>query len=220
MNSGRLSGCCRMISAPVTAWTLAGTCAAGTPNPGSGVMPITSTAGVSSCSAGFSAQAAPRASARPARDRISDAPVRSRCRIALLVQARDVVGEILDILLGDGLGDAGHAARVVGARARLEGFELLDHVLGVLARDARNLVLPGESPQVAHGAQHLFGLLLAAGAARRVGTDRDGLRLLRGEVLGEIEHVLGGKLLYHRRHRGFAAPAFLEVFQLKVEIAG
>src|SRR5712692_4556266 len=132
MNSGRLSGCCRMISAPVTAWTLAGTCAAGTPNPGSGVMPITSTAGVSSCSAGFSAQAAPRASARPARDRISDAPVRSRCRIALLVQARDGVGEIL----------------------------------------------------------------------------------------GEIERVLGGELRHHRRHRGLAAPAFLEVLQLKVEIAG
>src|SRR2546427_4201383 len=220
MNSGRLSGCCRMISAPVTAWTLAGICAAGTPKPGRGVTPMISTAGVSSCSAGFSAQTAPRASAKPARDRISDAPVRSRFRIGLLVQARDVMREILDVLLGDGLGDAGHAAGVVGARARLEGFELLDHVLGMLAGDARNLVLPGESSQMAHGAQDLVGLLLAAGDARRVGPEGDGLRVLRGEVLGEIEHVLGGELRHGRRHRGFAAPAFLEVFQLKVEIAG
>src|SRR6266581_1123552 len=220
MNSGRLSGCCRMISAPVTAWTLAGTCAAGTPNPGRGVMPITSTAGVSSCSAGFSAQAALRASARPASDRISDAPVRSRFRIGLLVQARDVVREILDVLLGDGLGDAGHAAGIVGARARLEGLKLLDHVLGVLAGNARNLVLPGEASQVTHGAQHLFGLLPAAGDARRVRREGDGPRFLRGEVLGEIEHVPGGELRHDRRHRGFAAPAFLEVFQLKVEIAG
>src|SRR6266849_3070090 len=178
MNSGRLSGCCRMISAPVTAWTLAGTCAAGTPNPGSGVMPITSTAGVSSCSAGFSAQAAPRASAKPASDRISDAPVKSRVRIGLLIQARDVMREILDVLLGDGLGDAGHAAGIVGARARLEGFELLDHVLRVLARDARNLVLPGESSQVTHRAQHLFGFLPAAGHACRVRLESDGLRFL------------------------------------------
>src|SRR6266496_1626591 len=219
MNSGRLSGCCRMISAPVTAWTLAGTCAAGTPKPGRGVTPITSTAGVSSCSAGFSAQAAPRASAKPARDRTSEAPVKSRFRIGLLVQARDVVREILDVLLGDGLGDAGHAAGVVGARARLEGLELLDHVLGVLAGNARNLVLPGEASQVTHGAQHLFGLLPAAGDARRVGPKGNGLRFPRGEVLGEIEHVLGGELRHRRRHRGFAAPAFLEVFQLKVEIA-
>src|SRR6266516_4083970 len=155
MNSGRLSGCCRMISAPVTAWTFAGTCAAGTPKPGRGVMPITSTAGVSSCSAGFSAHAAPRDRAKAASDRTSDAPVKSRFRIGLLLQARDVMREILDVLLGDGLGDARHASGIVGARARLEGFELLDHELGVLARDPGNLVLPGESPQVAHGAQHL-----------------------------------------------------------------
>src|SRR6266581_2776238 len=220
MNSGRLSGCCRMISAPVTAWTLAGICAAGTPKPGRGVTPMISTAGVSSCSAGFSAQTAPRASAKPARDRISDAPVRSRFRIGLLIQARDVMREILDVLLGDGLGDAGHAAGIVGARARLEGFELLDHVLRVLAGDARNLVLPGESSQMAHGAQDLVGLLLAAGDARGVGPEGNGFRFLRGEVLGEIEHVLGGELRHDRRHRGFAAPALLEVFQLKVEIAG
>src|SRR6266581_92757 len=220
MNSGRLSGCCRMISAPVTAWTFAGTCAAGTPKPGRGVMPITSTAGVSSCSAGFSAHAAPRARAKAASDRTSDAPVKSRFRIGLLLQARDVMREILDVLLGDGLGDARHAAGIVGARARLEGFELLDHVLGVLARDTRNLVLPGEPPQVAHGAQHFFRLLLSAGDARRVRLEGDGLRFLRGEVFGEIEHVPGGELRHHRRHRGFAAPAFLEVFQLKVEIAG
>src|SRR6267378_4070352 len=191
MNSDRLSGCCRMISAPVTAWTFAGTCAAGTPKPGRGVTPMTSTAGVSSCSAGFSAQTAPRASAKPARDKISDAPVKSRFRIALLVQARDVMREILDVLLGDGLGDAGHAAGIVCAHARLERFELLDHVLRVLAGDAS-----------------------------RVGPEGNGLLFLRGEILGEIEHVLGGELRHDRRHCGFAAPALLEVFQLKVEIAG
>src|SRR5438034_6067898 len=220
MNSGRLSGCCRMISAPVTAWTFAGTCAAGTPKPGRGVTPITSTTGVSSCSAGFSAQAAPRARAKPASDRTSDAPVKSRFRIGLLLQARDVMREILDVLLGDGLGDARHAAGIVGARARLEGFELLDHVLGVLARDPGNLVLPGESPQVAHGAQHFFRLLLSARDARRVRLEGDGLRFLRGKVFGEIEHVLARKLRHELRHRRLAAPAFLEVFQLKVEIPG
>src|SRR5204862_2423205 len=201
MNSGRLSGCCRPISSPVTAWTLAGTCAAGTPNPGSGVTPITSTAGVSSCSAGFSAQAAPRARAKPAMDRTSDAPVKSRFRIGLLLQARDVMREILDVLLGDGLGDARHAAGIVGARARLEGFELLDHVLGVLARDPGNLVLPGESPKVPHGAHKFWRLLLSAGDARRVRLEGDGLRFLRGEVFGEIEHVRGGALRHHRRQR-------------------
>src|SRR5204862_414709 len=209
MNSGRLSGCCRMISAPVTAWTFAGTCAAGTPRPGRGVTPITSTAGVSSCSAGFSAQAAPRATQRAASVRISDAAVKSRLRIGLLVQGRDVMREILDVLLGDGLGDAGHAAGIVGARARLEGPELLDHVLGALACDTRNLVLPGESSEVAHGAQHLFGFLPAAGDARRVRLEGNGLRFLRGKVFGEIEHVLGGELRQERRHRRFAAPAFL-----------
>src|SRR5437867_10792284 len=187
MNSDRLSGCCGMSSAPGTAWTFAGTCAAGTPRPGRGVTPITSTAGVSSCSAGFSAQAAPRARAKPASVRTSDAPVKSLFRIGLLVQARDVMREILDVLLGDGLGDAGHAAGIVGARARLEGFELLDHVLGALACDTRNLVLPGESSQVAHGAKDFVGLLPAAGDARRVGPEGDGPRFLRGEVLGEIE---------------------------------
>src|SRR5712691_10520122 len=207
MNSDRLSGCCRMISAPVTAWTFAGTCAAGTPKPGRGVTPMTSMTGVSSCSAGFSAQTAHRASAKPARDRISDAPVKSRFRIAPLFQARDVMREILDILPGDGLGDAGHAAGIVCAHARLEGFELLDHVLWVLAGDARNLVLPGESSQMAHGAQHLLGLLLAAGDARRIRAERDGLRLLRGEVIGKIEHVFARELCDERCHRGFAAPA-------------
>src|SRR5882762_3492295 len=106
------------------------------------------------------------------------------------------------------------------ARARLEGFELLDHVLGVLARDTRNLVLPLHAAQVAHGAQHLVGLFLPARDARRVRPERERLRFLRGEVFGEIEHVLAGELRHYRRHRGFAAPAFLEVFQLKVEIAG
>src|SRR5712691_7794929 len=220
MNSGRLSGCCRMISAPVTAWTFAGTCAAGTPRPGRGVTPITSTAGFSSCSAGFSAQAALRASAKPASDRISDAPAKSRFRIGLLIQARDVMREILDVLLGDGLGDAGHVAGIVGARARLEGFELLDHVLGVLARDARNLVLPLHAAQVAHGAQHLVGLFLPSRDARRVRSERERLRLLRGEVVREIEHVLARKLRDERRHRRLAAPTFLEVLQLKIEIAG
>src|SRR6266705_1344721 len=168
MNSGRLSGCCRMISAPVTAWTFAGT----------------SAAGGSSCSAGFSAQAAPRARPKPASDRTSDAQVKSRFRIGLLIQARDVMREILDVLLRDGLGDAGHAAGIVGARARLEGFELLDHVLGVLAGDTRNLVLPREPSEVAHGAQHLFGLLLA----------RDGIGVRRRR---EREKKAQGKNPFH-----------------------
>src|SRR5260370_4058600 len=219
MNSGRLSGCCRMISAPVTAWTLAGTCAAGTPRPGRGVTPITATAGFSSCSAGFVAQAAVRASAKPASDRISDAPAKSRFRIGLLIQARDVMREILDVLLGDGLGDARHAAGIVGARARLEGLELLDHVLGVLARDARNLVLPLHASQVAHGAQNFVGLFLPARDARGVRLKRERRRLLRGEVVREIEHVLARKLRDERRHRRLAAPAFLEVLQVEIWIA-
>src|SRR6266568_3761132 len=106
-----------------------------------------------------------------------------------------------DVLLGDGPGDAGHAARVVGARARLESLELLDDVFWVLARDPRDLVLSGHSSQVAHGAQDLFGLFPAAGDARGVRLERDGLGLAGGEVFGEIEHVLARKLLHHRLHR-------------------
>src|SRR5690349_19420786 len=62
-----------------------------------------------------------------------------------LVEGRDVVRQVQDVLVAERPGDAGHAARVVGARARLESLQFLDDVLRMLARDARDLVLPGES---------------------------------------------------------------------------
>src|SRR2546427_8081356 len=55
----------------------------------------TSMAGVSSCSAGFSAQTAPRASAKPARDRISDAPVRSEEHTSELQSQSNLVCRLL-----------------------------------------------------------------------------------------------------------------------------
>src|SRR5262245_35359955 len=163
MKSGIVSTPGLRSSAAPPVWTFAGTLSRGTPTPGSGVIPITSTAGSLWASARAQAAQASIPSNR-------------------LVEARNVMRQVLDVLLADGLGDAGHAAGVVGARARLEGLELLDDVLGVLACDPRDLVLPLHASQVAHGAQDLVGLLLAARHARRVGLERDRLRLLRREV--------------------------------------
>src|SRR5882724_907079 len=198
MNSGRLIECCREISAPVTAWTLDGICAAGTPKPGRGVTPITSTDGVSSCSAGFCAEfwAKPAAGA-------AARPTQRRTGPGSLVQARNVVRQVLDVLLAEGLGNAGHATGIVGARACLEGSQLLDDVFRVLARDARNFVLSGESSEVAHGAQSLVRFFLPAADAPRIRPERERFRLLRGEVLGEIEHVLARELGDEGLHRRF-----------------
>jgi len=102
--------------------------------------------------------------------------------------------------LRDGLGDAGHAAGVVGARARLEGLELLDHVTRGAGRRRAGISFWPENPprwHMVHNTSSAF--FLPAANARRVRFEGEGLRLLRGEVLGEIEHVLGGELRHERR---------------------
>src|SRR5262249_21865004 len=60
--------------------------------------------------------------------------------------------------------------------------------------------------------------LLSARDALRVGLESDRLRLLRGEVVGEVEHVVARQLPDERRHQAIAAPALLEVLQLQVDI--
>src|SRR5262245_12671181 len=200
MKSGTVSTPGLRSSAAPPVCTLAGILSRGAPTPGSGVTPITSTTGSPWASAGAQAAQASIPSNR-------------------LVEARNVVGQVLDVLLADRLGNAGHVARVVGARAGLERLQLPDHVLGVLARDARDLVLALHPSQVAHGAQDLVGLLLAARDALRIGLERDRLRILRREVVGEVEHVVARELLEERRHQAVAAPALLEVLELQVDVA-
>src|SRR5205807_531736 len=70
--------------------------------------------------------------------------------------------EILDVLLGDGLGDAGHAAGVVGARARLEGFRAMVARAGGLGRERGRLGARRVAVGAVAGAASL-GLALAGG---------------------------------------------------------
>src|SRR5437879_511826 len=105
---------------------------------------------------------------------------------ARLLKRSEVVPEILDVLVAQRARHAGHAARVVGPHATLEVPELLDDVFVVLPGDARDLVLAGEAAQVAHGAQRLVRLGLAARGAGFVGLEPGGARLLGGEERREI----------------------------------
>lgn len=107
-----------------------------------------------------------------------------------LTQAGDVLRQVFDIGHAQGFRHAGHVACIVGASARLEGFQLFDDVFVLLAGDAWNLVLAGEAAEVAHRAQgfirlglaqHDFGVVALKGG-------RPG-RLRRIEV-GDIDHVL------------------------------
>src|SRR5467141_896290 len=66
-----------------------------------------------------------------------------------------VGSQVLDILLREDLRDARHRACVIGPAPRLERLELFDDVLGMLAGDSGGFVLPGESAQMAHRAEHL-----------------------------------------------------------------
>src|SRR5439155_4557293 len=96
----------------------------------------------------------------------------------MLLKRSEVVPEILDVLVAQRAGHAGHAACVVGPHATLEVPELLDDVFVVLPRAARDRVLAGEAAQVAHGAQRLVRLGLAARGAGFVGLEPGGARLL------------------------------------------
>ncbi len=80
-------------------------------------------------------------------------------------------------------------ASLVRLRA-LKSLQLLDDVVVVLAGDARDLVLAQEAAEVAHRAQRLVGLHLARRGL--LGVDLEGLRLrlLRGEEVGQIAHVV------------------------------
>src|SRR5467141_297376 len=137
----------------------------------------------------------------------------------MLLKRSEVVPEILDILVAQRARHAGHAARVVGPHAFLEVPELLDDVFVVLPGDARDLVLAGEAAQVAHGAQRFVRLGLAARGASFVRLERGGARLLGGEERGEIEQVFPRQRSRHGRHLRIRAAPFLEVAQLKVEVA-
>ena len=76
-------------------------------------------------------------------------------------------------------------ASLVRVRA-LKSCELLDDVVVVLAGDARDLVLAREAAEVAHRAQRLVGLALAARRAFAASAlNGGGARLLRREEVGE-----------------------------------
>src|SRR5207247_9743014 len=95
----------------------------------------------------------------------------------MLLKRSEVVPEILDVLVAQRSRHAGHAARVVGPHATLEVPELLDDVFVVLPGDAGDLVLAGDAAQVAHGAQTIVRLALAASGSRFVGLDLGESRL-------------------------------------------
>ena len=106
-----------------------------------------------------------------------------------------------------------HVAGVVGALARLEVAQLLDDVVVVLARDARDLVLAREAAEVAHRAQRLVGLRACrARPSRGSALKAVRRRLLRGEVVRPGRACRRAiRSFDHRRHLRVAAPAFLEV---------
>src|SRR3989454_5967487 len=138
---------------------------------------------------------------------------------ARLLKRSEVVPEILDVLVAQRARHAGHAARVVGPHATLEVPALLDDVVVVLPGGARDLVLADEAAQVAHGAQRLVRLGLAARGAGFVGLEPGGARLLGGEERREIEHLFSRQRCSHGRHLQVRAASFLEVAQLQVEVA-
>src|SRR5438105_6146250 len=95
------------------------------------------------------------------------------------LQAREVVREVVDVLVGQRAGDRGHGPGVVGPRPGSVIPELPDDVFRMLPRDTRDLVLPGELSQVAHRAQHLGRLLLSGGDAVGIGLEGDAFLALR-----------------------------------------
>src|SRR5207253_2600863 len=102
------------------------------------------------------------------------------------IEAGDVGGQVLDILLREELRDARHRARVIGPAPRLERLELLDDVLGMLAGESGGLVLPGESAQMAHRAEHLRRLRSARCDLGGIGPEAGPARRLCRIVLGEM----------------------------------
>src|ERR1700694_4770738 len=82
---------------------------------------------------------------------------RAALRQIASIEVTDVLGEILDVLLGQRRGNAGHVASVVRAPLGLKILELLLDVLWPLAGDARDLVLTDVTAEVAHRTQHRIG---------------------------------------------------------------
>src|SRR2546425_982093 len=87
------------------------------------------------------------------------------------IQIRDVLGQILDVGVGERRCDARHVAGVVRAPPRLEIAELLLDVGVVLPCHAWDLVLPHEAALMAHRAEHLVGFFRAGNHLGAVGLE-------------------------------------------------
>ncbi len=89
----------------------------------------------------------------------------------------------------------------------------------MLAGDSGGFVLPGESAQMAHRAEHLRRLRPARRDLSGIGPEAGPARRLCRIVLGEIEHVLARKGGRDRRHDGVLTSPMLEVPELQVGVA-
>src|SRR6476660_6001086 len=86
---------------------------------------------------------------------------RGRIAVPRSIEIRDVLLEVVDVVVGQRGGDARHVAGVIGAPLRLEVGQLLPDVRVLLSGDTRNLVLTGELAEMTHRTEHLVVLLLA-----------------------------------------------------------
>ena len=74
----------------------------------------------------------------------------------LRVQAREIVGEDLDVLVGKRLRGGSHVAVKIRASLRLELAQLRKEILVLLARKARNVLLAEEPRAMALNAIELL----------------------------------------------------------------
>src|SRR5262245_33529072 len=133
----------------------------------------------------------------------------------LRAEPRDIVGEDLDVLVLERLGGGGHVAVKVGALFRLELAQLRKQVVVLLARYARDVLLPAQRRTVALHAVELLGEL--GPGFRVLGRSLvSGRRsLLLGEVGGKLVHLLVRELLRHGRHLRVLAIALAKLVELR-----
>src|SRR5262245_15351132 len=82
--------------------------------------------------------------------------------------ARDVLDEVFDVVLGERLGRRRHRAIQLPPGLGLESAELVQEVLGVLARQPRGILLAAIGRTVAGSAVVALGRLPAGGDLPRV----------------------------------------------------